>query len=78
MLEKYCYVIKNIVVTVISLSASNLNVNQIEIRTKAIFFPCAGVEVEGSGSFSNVSFSNEEQGVVADPNQQLHIPEPVL
>lgn len=42
------------------------------------FLPSAGGEVEGSGSVSNVSFPNEEQGVDADPNQQLHLPEPLL
>jgi len=40
--------------------------------------PSAGGEVEGSGSVSDVSFPNEEQGVDADPNQQLHLPEPIL
>ncbi len=39
---------------------------------------CTGGEAEGSGSVGHVSFSDEEQGVDADPNQQLHLPEPVL
>lgn len=47
-------------------------------KTQAVFLLCAGVEIEGSGSFSNVSFSNEEQRVASDPNQQLHFPKPLL
>jgi len=38
----------------------------------------AGGETEGSGSVSDVSFSDEKQGVDADPNQQFHLPEPIL
>lgn len=38
----------------------------------------AGCEVEGTGSVCDVPFPDEEQGMDADPNQQLHLPEPVL
>lgn len=40
--------------------------------------PSAGSEAEGSGFVGHVSFPDEEQGVDVDPNQQLHLPEPVL
>lgn len=61
---------KNTKSTVFVLSATQL--------TEALSFLCAGVEIEGSSSFGDVSFPNEEQGVVADPNQQLYFPKPLL
>lgn len=38
----------------------------------------SGGEAEGSGPVSHVSFPDEEPRVDADPNEQLHLPEPVL
>lgn len=37
-----------------------------------------GGEIEGSGPVSDVSFSDEKQGVDAYPNQQFHLSEPIL
>lgn len=42
------------------------------------FGPCAGSEVEGAGSVCDVPLPDEEQGVDVDPNEQLHLPKPIL
>jgi len=40
--------------------------------------PSAGGEAEGPGSLRHVPLQDEEQGVDADQNQQLHLPESLL